>query len=418
MNKSPTLRVSFFLSSFLLTACQDQGSIKINKPTYISSINSVIIINKQEPNYPRDAVLSCTEGDVILQFIIKTDGTTRNISVEKSKPEKIFDSSAINAISKWQFKPILINGKAVEKKVVQHLNYRLREPCKKRLVEKNYFDFTDGISEEEAFYIAQNVCIQAGKDKTFDIFNPSFINNEDLYSFGYSPSEKTISKMENYPSELTFNDFLPFIVYIDKQSGEVKRSVYEINNKTNKVDITLEQPAARLENTVDISDNSVAILEVIPKEIEGFFYSKTHKYPYPLGYSLRYYDNINQLIYADIYIFPIDDSLEEYNIKDKIDIMTEWSLKDIFKFKEQGKYTKFDIIHNTNLNINGRYTSKVSINLVKKNLELYSLLFVTKSNNKFIKARITMPNNEAHRKDPRWQKFVEKIFTEIFSQGH
>ena len=87
-----------------------------------------IPIFKPEPDYPTDALKLGIEGYVIVQFDVTEEGKVENPVVLESKPDDIFDSSAIRAASKFKFKPKIVNDQAVRVSGVKNrIMYRIEE---------------------------------------------------------------------------------------------------------------------------------------------------------------------------------------------------------------------------------------------------------------------------------------------------
>ena len=72
---------------------------------YANQDRAISPIFRIKPLYPRRAALQNIEGFVILQFDITETGQTDNISVIQARPPQIFNSSAIQALRKWNIKP-------------------------------------------------------------------------------------------------------------------------------------------------------------------------------------------------------------------------------------------------------------------------------------------------------------------------
>jgi TonB family protein len=69
-------------------------------------------VNKLEVQYPDSALQRGLEGWVELGFTIGADGAVTNVKVLNSAPPKVFDASAVKAVSHLRYKPVLQNGKA------------------------------------------------------------------------------------------------------------------------------------------------------------------------------------------------------------------------------------------------------------------------------------------------------------------
>ena len=94
---------------------------------YTNQDREVTPIFRVQAIYPRRAALQNIEGFVILQFDITPAGYTDNISVIQASPPQIFNSSAVQALRKWKYKPKIENGKAVHQKNLKvQLDFTLR----------------------------------------------------------------------------------------------------------------------------------------------------------------------------------------------------------------------------------------------------------------------------------------------------
>ena len=61
--------------------------------------------------YPDAARARRLSGSVLVEFVIDANGTVSQVRVLKSSPP--FDDAAVSAVRQWQFKPTLLNGRAV-----------------------------------------------------------------------------------------------------------------------------------------------------------------------------------------------------------------------------------------------------------------------------------------------------------------
>ena len=78
------------------------------------------------PIYPQRAAKRGIEGWVEIEFTITALGTVKNARVIAASPEGIFDQAALRAISRWKFKPKIVDERAVERHGVrQRINFQL-----------------------------------------------------------------------------------------------------------------------------------------------------------------------------------------------------------------------------------------------------------------------------------------------------
>lgn len=66
------------------------------------------------PGFPASAATRGLTGWVDLQFTVKSDGTTTDVSVVGAEPVGIFEQSAMEAVRKWHYRPVVRNGQTVD----------------------------------------------------------------------------------------------------------------------------------------------------------------------------------------------------------------------------------------------------------------------------------------------------------------
>jgi protein TonB len=69
--------------------------------------------------YPPAAAQQRIEGWVVLEFTVTYMGTIKDPKVVEFFPSDIFNQSALQAISKWKYKPRIIKGKKITSRGVQ-----------------------------------------------------------------------------------------------------------------------------------------------------------------------------------------------------------------------------------------------------------------------------------------------------------
>src|ERR1700736_3827065 len=75
------------------------------------------------PTYPELARETRVEGRVSLTCIIGRDGSVQKIEVTKGHPLLI--QAAMDAVAQWKFKPLVLNGQAVEMETTVNIDFQL-----------------------------------------------------------------------------------------------------------------------------------------------------------------------------------------------------------------------------------------------------------------------------------------------------
>lgn len=65
------------------------------------------------PTYPIRAKRMGIEGWVSVQFLVNSEGSVEHVEVLSADPEGFFETSVINCVTKWRFKPGTVEGKTV-----------------------------------------------------------------------------------------------------------------------------------------------------------------------------------------------------------------------------------------------------------------------------------------------------------------
>jgi TonB family protein len=87
-------------------------------------VSSPVPIFKPEPEYSEEARKAKYQGSVTLAIVIMPDGSTSNIRVIRPLGLGL-DEKAIEAVTKWRFRPSLKDGKAVAVSANVEVNFRL-----------------------------------------------------------------------------------------------------------------------------------------------------------------------------------------------------------------------------------------------------------------------------------------------------
>ena len=99
------------------------GTLGENTP----SNQSLTPLIRIPPVYPRRAAAKGIEGWVKVEFTVLETGDVSDVIILDSKPRKIFNRSAIDAISSWKFKPEISNGKPIQQRATQIITFKLSQ---------------------------------------------------------------------------------------------------------------------------------------------------------------------------------------------------------------------------------------------------------------------------------------------------
>jgi TonB family C-terminal domain len=79
------------------------------------------------PVYPQVARERGVEGWVELMFTVRTDGSVADVVVTESEPSGTFDRAAIDALRRWRYRPMEVDGRPVEQRARIRLRFELNE---------------------------------------------------------------------------------------------------------------------------------------------------------------------------------------------------------------------------------------------------------------------------------------------------
>jgi protein TonB len=81
---------------------------------------------KVPPQYPFEMRRAGITGDVLVEFIVDSNGDVRNAFAVRST-QREFEAAAIQAVSKWKFRPGKKGGRAVNTRMQQPISFSLAE---------------------------------------------------------------------------------------------------------------------------------------------------------------------------------------------------------------------------------------------------------------------------------------------------
>jgi protein TonB len=82
------------------------------------------VVYSPEPSFSEEARKSKTQGIVLLLIVVGPDGKPYNMRVQQSLGMGL-DEKAIEAVSRWRFRPATFNGQSVATQIAVEVNFRL-----------------------------------------------------------------------------------------------------------------------------------------------------------------------------------------------------------------------------------------------------------------------------------------------------
>ncbi|MHB1541466.1 MAG: energy transducer TonB, partial [Steroidobacteraceae bacterium] len=77
------------------------------------------------PAYPQRALASGLSGEVTVQYVVNTQGRTRQLQVINSRPGAIFNRAALRAIRRWRYSRPEFRGRPVSVPVRTEIRFVL-----------------------------------------------------------------------------------------------------------------------------------------------------------------------------------------------------------------------------------------------------------------------------------------------------
>ncbi len=103
------------------------GDAYLGMPVSGEADREFMPVSRTPPQYPYQATRRRIEGWVRVSFLVTASGDVEDVVVLESEPEGMFDRAALRAVSKWKFKPRIVDGKPVAARAEQLVEFRLSE---------------------------------------------------------------------------------------------------------------------------------------------------------------------------------------------------------------------------------------------------------------------------------------------------
>jgi TonB family protein len=88
-------------------------------------VSAPILVKEVKPQYTAEAKKAKIQGSVMIECVVKTDGTIGDVEVTKSLDAGL-DQEAIKAVKQWRFEPGIKDGKPVPVLITLEMTFTLR----------------------------------------------------------------------------------------------------------------------------------------------------------------------------------------------------------------------------------------------------------------------------------------------------
>lgn len=97
-----------------------EGTFQVGK-----GVSAPVVIRRIEPEYSEEARKARYQGTVMLQALVRKDGTVDVLNLVRSLGFGL-DQNAIDALKQWRFRPAMMNGKPVDVRINIEVSFNLR----------------------------------------------------------------------------------------------------------------------------------------------------------------------------------------------------------------------------------------------------------------------------------------------------
>jgi periplasmic protein TonB len=102
---------------------QQDRDTQVYKPG--NGVSAPVAVKEAKPRYTAEARKAGTEGTVLLECVVETDGTVGDVEVTRSLDEGL-DQEAVKAARQWRFEPGKKDGQPVRVRITLEMTFSLK----------------------------------------------------------------------------------------------------------------------------------------------------------------------------------------------------------------------------------------------------------------------------------------------------
>jgi TonB family protein len=96
-----------------------------NKAAESEPVFDAAYLNNPAPFYPSAAKRKSIQGKVLVDVVVKTDGTPAQVQIARSSGYGDLDEAALDAIKQWRFIPAKSKGQAIQANVIVPIEFKI-----------------------------------------------------------------------------------------------------------------------------------------------------------------------------------------------------------------------------------------------------------------------------------------------------
>lgn len=118
-------------TSAVSTAAEPTSSVPPSAPAPVAPTKTAVstadhAAGNRRPPYPRLSRDNGEEGTVVLNVLVKADGTAGAVEIKTSSGYPLLDNSARTTVQTWRFKAATVNGKPIDEWYEQRIPFKLQ----------------------------------------------------------------------------------------------------------------------------------------------------------------------------------------------------------------------------------------------------------------------------------------------------
>ena len=82
-------------------------------------------LNNPAPFYPQSAKQRGIQGKVLLNVVVKTDGSPLTVAISRSSGSSLLDEAALDAVRQWRFVPARSKGQNIQADVIVPVEFKI-----------------------------------------------------------------------------------------------------------------------------------------------------------------------------------------------------------------------------------------------------------------------------------------------------